>query len=90
MAPFPSSYKQQWAGKALNYLPDRGFLSSHSSKECKVLAEDRKSQNYAFFSDFADVARIHLRRYKLDATGSLLPTKDGMTVTPSVWLALVR
>ncbi|GFV15007.1 DUF4817 domain-containing protein [Trichonephila clavipes] len=48
-----------------------------------------KSQ-HAVVSDFADVARIHLRRYKLDATGSLLPTKDGITVTPSVWLALVR
>ncbi|GFW21621.1 PC4 domain-containing protein [Trichonephila clavipes] len=35
------------------------------------------SHNYAVVSDFADVARIHLRRYKLDATGSLLPTKDG-------------
>ncbi|GFT51542.1 PC4 domain-containing protein [Trichonephila clavipes] len=45
------------------------------------------SHNYAVVSDFADVARIHLRRYKLDATGSLLPTKDGITVTPSVWLA---
>ncbi|GFS51389.1 PC4 domain-containing protein [Trichonephila inaurata madagascariensis] len=49
-----------------------------------------RSHNYAVVSDFADVARIHLRRYKLDATGSLLPTKDGITVTPSVWLALVR
>ncbi|GFX73829.1 PC4 domain-containing protein [Trichonephila clavipes] len=29
------------------------------------------SHNYAVVSDFADVARIHLRRYKLDATGSL-------------------
>ncbi|GFV17927.1 PC4 domain-containing protein, partial [Trichonephila clavipes] len=48
------------------------------------------SHNYAVVSDFADVARIHLRRYKLDATGSLLPTKDGITVTPSVWLALVK
>ncbi|GFX60085.1 PC4 domain-containing protein [Trichonephila clavipes] len=48
------------------------------------------SHNYAVVSDFADVARIHLRRYKLDAAGSLLPTKDGITVTPSVWLALVR
>ncbi|GFU66274.1 PC4 domain-containing protein [Trichonephila clavipes] len=48
------------------------------------------SHNYAVVSDFTDVARIHLRRYKLDATGSLLPTKDGITVTPSVWLALVR
>ncbi|GFY56752.1 PC4 domain-containing protein [Trichonephila inaurata madagascariensis] len=46
--------------------------------------------NYAVVSDFAYVARIHLRRYKLDATGSLLPTKDGIIVTPSVWLALVR
>ncbi|GFX26694.1 PC4 domain-containing protein [Trichonephila clavipes] len=35
--------------------------------------------NYAVVSDFACVARIHLRRYKLDATGSLLPTKDGIT-----------
>ncbi|GFT47564.1 hypothetical protein TNCV_4532151 [Trichonephila clavipes] len=26
------------------------------------------SHNYAVVSDFADVARIHLRRYKLDAT----------------------
>ncbi|GFT32922.1 PC4 domain-containing protein [Trichonephila clavipes] len=48
------------------------------------------SHNYAVVSDFADVARIHLRRYKLDATGSHLPTKDGITVTPSVCLALVR
>ncbi|GFQ78319.1 PC4 domain-containing protein [Trichonephila clavata] len=46
--------------------------------------------NYAVISDFADVARIHLRRYKLDATESLLPTKDGITITPSIWLALVR
>ncbi|GFX28853.1 PC4 domain-containing protein [Trichonephila clavipes] len=46
--------------------------------------------NYAVVSDFVCVARIHLRRYKLDATGSLLPTKDGIAVTPSVCLALVR
>ncbi|GFY32592.1 PC4 domain-containing protein [Trichonephila clavipes] len=46
--------------------------------------------NYVIVSDFACVARIHFSRYKLDATGSLLPTKDGITVTPSVWLALVR
>ncbi|GFS37006.1 PC4 domain-containing protein [Trichonephila inaurata madagascariensis] len=46
--------------------------------------------NYAVVSDFAYVVRIHLRRYKLDATGLLLPTKDGITVTPSIWLALVR
>ncbi|GFU37974.1 PC4 domain-containing protein [Nephila pilipes] len=32
--------------------------------------------NYAIVSDFADVARIHLRQYKLDATGSLFPTKS--------------
>ncbi|GFV30222.1 PC4 domain-containing protein [Trichonephila clavipes] len=44
----------------------------------------------AVVSDFACVARNHLRRYKLDANGSLLPTKDGITVTPSVWLSLVR
>ncbi|GFW06088.1 PC4 domain-containing protein [Trichonephila clavipes] len=43
------------------------------------------SHNYAVVSDFADVARIHLHRYKLDATGSLLPTKDGITVTPSAY-----
>ncbi|GFW02047.1 PC4 domain-containing protein [Trichonephila clavipes] len=52
--------------------------------------QPRQEVNYAVVSDFADVARIHLRRYKLDAAGSLLPTKDGITVTPSVWLALVR
>ncbi|GFT19048.1 PC4 domain-containing protein [Trichonephila clavipes] len=46
--------------------------------------------NYAVVSDFACFARIHLRRYTLNATGSLLPTKDEITVTPSVWLALVR
>ncbi|GFY58500.1 PC4 domain-containing protein, partial [Trichonephila inaurata madagascariensis] len=46
--------------------------------------------NHAVVSDFSDVSRIHLRRYKFDASGSLLPTKDGITVTPSVWLALVR
>ncbi|GFT05275.1 PC4 domain-containing protein [Trichonephila clavipes] len=54
------------------------------------ILKPKESHNYAVVSDFADVARIHLRRYKLDATGSLLPTKDGITVTPSVWLALVR
>ncbi|GFU23512.1 PC4 domain-containing protein [Trichonephila clavipes] len=43
--------------------------------------------NYAVVFDFACVARIHSHRYKLDATGSLLPTKDGIHVTPSVWLA---
>ncbi|GFX85076.1 hypothetical protein TNCV_4999051 [Trichonephila clavipes] len=32
--------------------------------------------NYAVVSDFACVARIHVRRYKLDATGSLLRTKE--------------
>ncbi|GFW12212.1 putative transposable element [Trichonephila clavipes] len=48
------------------------------------------SHNYAVVSEFADVARIHLRRYKLDATGYILPTKDEITVTPSVWLALVK
>ncbi|GFU20734.1 PC4 domain-containing protein [Nephila pilipes] len=31
-----------------------------------------------------------LRKYKLDATGSLFPTKSGITLIPSVWLALVR
>ncbi|GFU28709.1 PC4 domain-containing protein [Nephila pilipes] len=46
--------------------------------------------NYAIVSDFADVARIHLRQYKLDETGSLFPTKSGNTLIPSVWLALVR
>ncbi|GFT80471.1 PC4 domain-containing protein [Nephila pilipes] len=46
--------------------------------------------NYAIVSDFADVARIHLRQYKLDATGSLFPTKSGITFIPSVWLAIVR
>ncbi|GFS83783.1 PC4 domain-containing protein [Trichonephila clavipes] len=56
----------------------------------KNILGDEKSFPYAVVSDFACVARIHLRRYKLDATGSLLPTKDGITVTPSVWLALVR
>ncbi|GFS44267.1 PC4 domain-containing protein [Nephila pilipes] len=48
------------------------------------------SSNYAIVSDFADAARIHLRQYKLDATGSLFPTKSGITLIPSVWLALVR
>ncbi|GFT02295.1 PC4 domain-containing protein, partial [Nephila pilipes] len=46
--------------------------------------------NYAIVSDFADVARIHLRQYKLDATGSLFPTKSGITLIPSVWLTLVK
>ncbi|GFV14762.1 transposable element Tcb2 transposase [Trichonephila clavipes] len=50
----------------------------------------QSGHNYAVVSDFACVVRIHLHRYKLDATGSLLPTKDGITVTPFVLLALVR
>ncbi|GFW30773.1 PC4 domain-containing protein [Trichonephila clavipes] len=38
------------------------------------------SHNYAVVSDFADVARIHLRRYKLDAAGSLfyLPKMESL------------
>ncbi|GFX94842.1 PC4 domain-containing protein [Trichonephila clavipes] len=48
------------------------------------------NRNYGVVSDFACVTRIHLRRYTLDATGSHLPIKDGITVTPFVWLALVR
>ncbi|GFW06076.1 PC4 domain-containing protein [Trichonephila clavipes] len=48
------------------------------------------SHNYAVVSDFADVARIHLHRYKLDATGSLLPTKDGITVTPSAYVSMLK
>ncbi|GFT12608.1 PC4 domain-containing protein [Nephila pilipes] len=46
--------------------------------------------NYAIVSDFADAARIHWRHYKLGAKGSLFPTKSGITLIPSVWLALVR
>ncbi|GFU56743.1 PC4 domain-containing protein [Trichonephila clavipes] len=59
-------------------------------KRATPLVSPNPRAKRAVVSDFACVARIHLRRYKLDATGSLLPTKDGITVTPSVWLALVR
>ncbi|GFT78206.1 transposable element Tcb2 transposase [Trichonephila clavipes] len=43
----------------------------------------RCGPNYPVVSDFACVARNHLRRYKLDATGSLLPNKmESMLLIP--------
>ncbi|GFU85757.1 PC4 domain-containing protein [Trichonephila clavipes] len=36
--------------------------------------------NYAVVFDFACVAQIHSRRYKLDATGSPLTYRDGIHV----------
>ncbi|PRD22216.1 UNVERIFIED_CONTAM: hypothetical protein NCL1_49674 [Trichonephila clavipes] len=67
-------------GKACSFKPD-AVLENHFHLG---------GHNYAVVSDFAYVTRIHLRRYKLDAFGSPLPTKAGIIVTPSVWLALVR
>ncbi|GFQ80153.1 PC4 domain-containing protein [Trichonephila clavata] len=76
--------------KRVCFDKDNGKVSSFKPDAVPENHFHLGGHNYAVISDFADVARIHLRRYKLDATGSLLPTKDGITVTPSVWLALVR
>ncbi|GFR04073.1 PC4 domain-containing protein, partial [Trichonephila clavata] len=76
--------------KRVRFDKDNGKVSSFKPDAVPENHFHLGGHNYAVISDFADVARIHLRRYKLDATGSLLPTKDGITVTPSVWLALVR
>ncbi|GFR21807.1 PC4 domain-containing protein [Trichonephila clavata] len=76
--------------KRVCFDKDNGKVSSFKPDAVPENHFHLGGHNYAVISDFADVARIHLRRYKLDATGSLLPTKDGITVTPSVWLALIR
>ncbi|GFR26220.1 uncharacterized protein TNCT_612361 [Trichonephila clavata] len=76
--------------KRVCFDKDNGKVSSFKPDAVPENHFHLGGHNYAIISDFADVARIHLRRYKLDATGSLLPTKDGITVTPSVWLALIR
>lgn len=41
--------------------------------------------NYAVVSDFADVVRIHLRRYEYDFSGRLKATKRGVSLSPAVW-----
>ncbi|GFQ67277.1 PC4 domain-containing protein [Trichonephila clavata] len=76
--------------KRVCFDKDNGKVSSFKPDAVPENHFHLGGHNYAVISDFADVARIHLRRYKLDATGSLLPTKDGITVTPSAWLVLVR
>ncbi|GFU79793.1 PC4 domain-containing protein [Trichonephila clavipes] len=76
--------------KRVCFDKDNGKVSSFKPDAVSENHFHLGGHNYAVVSDFACVARIHLRRYKLDATGSLLPTKDRITVTPSVWLALVR
>ncbi|GFY62103.1 PC4 domain-containing protein [Trichonephila inaurata madagascariensis] len=76
--------------KRVCFGKDNGKVSSFKPDAVPENHFHLGGHNYAVVSDFACVARIHLRRYKLNATGSLLPTKDGITVTPSVWLALVR
>ncbi|GFT44887.1 PC4 domain-containing protein [Nephila pilipes] len=68
------------------------------SKKDSSFKQDSDTENHfhlsrsicAIVSDFVDVAQIHLRQYKLDANGSLLLTKHGITLILSVWLALVR
>ncbi|GFQ79445.1 PC4 domain-containing protein [Trichonephila clavata] len=76
--------------KRVCFDKDNGKVSSFKQDAVPENHFHLGGHNYAVISDFANVARIHLRRYKLDATGSRLPTKDGITVTPSVWLALIR
>ncbi|GFV07377.1 PC4 domain-containing protein [Trichonephila clavipes] len=76
--------------KRVCFDKDNGKVSSFKPDAVPENHFHLGGHNCAVVSDFACVAQIHLRRYKLDATGSLLPTKDGITVTPSVWLALVR
>ncbi|GFY70310.1 PC4 domain-containing protein [Trichonephila inaurata madagascariensis] len=76
--------------KIVCFDKDNGKASSFKPDDVPENHFHLGGHNYAVVSDFADVARIHLHSYKLDATGSLRPTKDGITVTPSVWLALVR
>lgn len=44
--------------------------------------------NYVFVTDFSDVVQIHIRLYKPDSSGRLHPTKQGITLNPTVWQAL--
>ncbi|GFY71936.1 PC4 domain-containing protein [Trichonephila inaurata madagascariensis] len=71
--------------KIVCFDKDNGKVSSFKPDAVPENHFHLGGHNYAVVSDFAYVVRIHLRRYKLDATGSLLPTKDGITETPSVW-----
>ncbi|GFY50389.1 PC4 domain-containing protein [Trichonephila inaurata madagascariensis] len=90
MKPATSLVSSNPRAKRVCFDKDNGNVSSFKPDVFPDNYFHISGHNYAVFSDFACVARIHLRRYKLDAIGSLLPTKDGITVTPSVWLALVR
>ncbi|GFY70012.1 PC4 domain-containing protein [Trichonephila inaurata madagascariensis] len=54
---------------------DNGKVSSFKPNAIPENHFHLGGHNYAVVSDFAYVVRIHLHRYKLDATGSLLPTK---------------
>lgn len=38
----------------------------------------------------ADVVRIHIRLYKCDSSGQLLPTKRGISLTPAQWQSFVN
>ncbi|GFY46911.1 PC4 domain-containing protein [Trichonephila inaurata madagascariensis] len=73
------------AQKRLFLIKTTGKISSFKPDAVPENHFHLGGHNYTVASDFACVARIRLRRYKLDITGSLLPN-----VTPSVWLVLVR
>ncbi|GFQ79732.1 PC4 domain-containing protein [Trichonephila clavata] len=62
--------------KRVYFDKDNGKVSSFKPDALPENHFHLGGHNYAVISDFANVPRIHLRRYKLDATGSLLPTKD--------------
>ncbi|GBM96641.1 hypothetical protein AVEN_161781-1, partial [Araneus ventricosus] len=46
--------------------------------------------NYAVVSDFRDVINVHIRKYKMDDNGRILPTKKGISFSPFVWESMSK
>ncbi|GFX96889.1 PC4 domain-containing protein [Trichonephila clavipes] len=61
--------------KRVCFDKDNGKVSSFKPDAVPENHFHLGGHNYGVVSDFACVARIHLRRYKLYNNGSLLPTK---------------
>ncbi|GFU02491.1 hypothetical protein NPIL_701981 [Nephila pilipes] len=65
------------------------------SKKHSLFKLETFSENHVYLgcsnnAVVSDVAGIHLRQYKIDATGSIILTKHRITLIHSVWLTFVR
>ncbi|GBN01328.1 hypothetical protein AVEN_24146-1 [Araneus ventricosus] len=46
-------------------------------------------ETYAVVSDFGDVLNVHIRKFRTDENGTILPTKDAVSFSPFVRESLV-